>query len=252
MGFFMRKPMVAGNWKMNGEEALLISHRETLAPLELSNVDVVICPPFISLPAAQAHFADASFSYGAQDVSDHSEGAYTGQISAQMLRAMGCNYVIIGHSERRALCAETNEIIADKFVQAQKAGLIPILCVGETDFQRENGQTEEVVIGQLKAVVERVGIEAFTQAVVAYEPVWAIGTGKAATAEQAQAVHATIRHWLASQSQTIADNLRLLYGGSVNAGNARELFGQPDIDGGLIGGASLKPEAFAAIVQATG
>lgn len=248
----MRKKLVIANWKMNGDEPLLISHRETLSALNLGKVDVVICPPFVYLPAAHAHFAQAAFTYGAQDVSEHAYGAYTGQISAQMLRAMGCKYVIIGHSERRALCAETNSMVAEKVAQALKEGLTPILCVGETDFQREQGQTQEVVVGQLKAVVELVGIQALAQAIIAYEPVWAIGTGKAATAEQAQAVHLSIRTWLATQSQSVAAGVRILYGGSVNENNARELFGQPDIDGGLIGGASLKPEAFAVIVQATG
>jgi triosephosphate isomerase len=248
----MRKPLVIGNWKMNGDESLVIACRDALKALDLSLVDVAVCPPFVYLPAAQVHFANSELSYGAQDVSDHASGAYTGQISAQMLRAMGCKYGIIGHSERRALCGETNEMVANKCAQALEAGLILVVCVGETDAQREAGETESVILGQLKAVLDRVGIEGLSQAVIAYEPVWAIGTGKAATAAQAQAVHHSIRVWLASHSESIAAKVQILYGGSVNESNARELFSQPDIDGGLIGGASLKPETFAAIVRATG
>jgi triosephosphate isomerase (TIM) len=248
----MRKPLIIGNWKMNGNELLLTSMQAMLQSLDLSRVSVAICPPFVYLPAAKAQFADTNISYGAQDLSAEASGAFTGQISAQMLRAMGCKYGIIGHSERRALCAETSEMVAHKCAQALAAGIIPVVCVGETDVQRELGQTESVILGQLKAVVDHVGIDALGQAVIAYEPVWAIGTGKAATAEQAQAVHHSIRSWLATQNEGVAHKVQLLYGGSVNEGNARELFSQPDIDGGLIGGASLKPETFAAIVQATG
>lgn len=237
---------------MNGDEALLDLMRSTLNGLELGQTEVAICPPFVYLPAAKAQAAGSPFTYGAQDVSNHTSGAYTGQISAQMLRAMGCKYVIIGHSERRALCGETNAMVAEKFAQALESGLIPVLCVGETDAQREQGDTETVVIAQLKAVVDKVGIQALGEAVIAYEPVWAIGTGKAATSAQAQAVHHSIRVWLASQNESIAAKVPLLYGGSVNENNARELFEQPDIDGGLIGGASLDPAKFAAIVRATG
>ncbi len=244
----MRKPLILGNWKMNGNEALLESIREALIPLASMKTEVAVCPPFVFLPAAKAQ----GLVLGAQDLSEYAEGAYTGQISAQMLRAIGCKYVIIGHSERRALCGETNGVVAEKFARAQSVGLIPVLCVGETLEQYENGQTQAVVMSQLKAVLERVGHEAFEHAVIAYEPVWAIGTGKAATAAQAQAVHLSIRVWLANLSESLAAKVPILYGGSVNESNARELFEQPDIDGGLIGGASLKPNAFAAIVQATG
>jgi len=244
----MRKPTIIANWKMNGNEALLASIRLALKPLDSTKTEVVICPPFVFLPAAKTQ----NLIIGAQDVSEYAEGAYTGQISAQMLRAMGCKYVIIGHSERRALCGETDSVVAEKCARALNAGLIPVICVGETDEQHEKGQTQAVVTRQLKAVVDRVGIEALGQAVIAYEPIWAIGTGKAATAAQAQAVHLSIRVWLASLSESIAAKVPLLYGGSVNESNARELFEQPDIDGGLIGGASLKPESFAAIVQAIG
>lgn len=248
----MRKPMVAGNWKMNGDEALLDAHVKVLGGLDLSNVDVALCPPFVFMPAAQKTLDGTAIAWGAQDASDQEKGAFTGQISANMLGAFGCKYVIIGHSERRALCAESNEIVAEKFAQVQAAGLTPILCVGETDFQHERGQTQQVVLGQIHAVIERSGITALGNAVIAYEPVWAIGTGKAATPEQAQAVHRSIRDFLAQHDRAVADQIRILYGGSVNDENAATLFGQPDIDGGLIGGASLKPEAFATIVKATG
>jgi triosephosphate isomerase len=245
----MRKKLVIGNWKMNGNADLAVAHREQLAAIEYS-ADVAICPPFVYLHTAQHHLAGTSIGLGAQDVSDQAEGAYTGQISAQMLREVGCKYVIIGHSERRAYCAETNKIVAQKFAQARERDLIPVLCVGETLFQREQEQTEEIVIDQLKAVVEHNGIEALAHAVLAYEPVWAIGTGKAASTEQAQEVHQSLRKWLATQNASIAENLQILYGGSVKPDNALSLFAQADIDGGLIGGAALQPEAFAAIVQA--
>jgi triosephosphate isomerase len=245
----MRQKLVIANWKMNGDADLVVAHREKLAETDFT-ADVAICPPFVYLHTAGHHLADTNIALGAQDVSDHAEGAYTGQISAQMLREQGCKYVIIGHSERRALCAETNEIVAEKFVQAQTRDLIPVLCVGETLFQREQGQTEEIVITQLKTVVQRSGIAALSKAVLAYEPVWAIGTGEAATPAQAQEVHATLRAWLQMQDANAAENLQMLYGGSVKPDNAQELFSQPDIDGGLIGGAALQPEAFAAIVKA--
>lgn len=244
----MRTPIIIANWKMNGNEALLSSIRQALAPFNPAQTQVIICPPFVFLPAAKAQ----GLVTGAQDVSQHPEGAYTGEISAQMLRAMDCKYVIIGHSERRALCGETDALVAEKFAMAQSAGLIPVLCVGETKEQREAGLTEAIVLAQLRVVVDRVGINALAQALIAYEPIWAIGTGQAATSAQAQAVHHSIRGWLASFSESIAAKVPLLYGGSVNENNARELFSQPDIDGGLIGGASLKPEIFAAIVRATG
>jgi triosephosphate isomerase len=248
----MRTKIVMGNWKMNGDATLLEAHQKQLASLNLTGVEVVICPPYLVLPAAKAGSAQANFSYGAQDVSDQVSGAYTGQISAQMLRAMGCKYVIIGHSERRALCGETNALVAEKCARALEAELIPVLCVGETESQREQGKTEEVILAQLKAVADRIGTEAMGQLLIAYEPVWAIGTGKAATAAQAQAVHRSIRAWLGGLNPGLAEKVQLLYGGSVNESNARELFSQPDIDGGLIGGASLKPEVFAILAQATG
>lgn len=245
----MRQKLVIGNWKMNGDADLVVAHREKLADTDYT-AGVAICPPFLYLHTSAHHLADTNIALGAQDASDHAEGAYTGQISAQMLHGTGCKYVIIGHSERRAYCAETNEIVAEKFVQVQAKDLVPVLCVGETLFQREQGQTEEVVVGQLKAVVERAGIKALAKAVLAYEPVWAIGTGKAASKEEAQEVHNTLRGWLATKDADIAENLQILYGGSVKPDNAQELFSQSDIDGGLIGGAALQPEAFAAIVEA--
>lgn len=248
----MRTPLVIGNWKMNGDAALISAHRDRLQALGERASRAVLCPPFVYLSDAKALLKGSPVAYGAQDVSNESQGAFTGQISAEMLHDMGCKYVIIGHSERRALCAETNELVAAKFAQAQAQGLIPVLCVGETAFQRDHNQTEAVILDQLKAVVTEVGIAAFQQAVVAYEPVWAIGSGEPATPEQAQAVHAMIRQWFSRQDAAVAQGLRILYGGSVKEDNAQALFSQTDIDGGLIGGASLKVEAFANIVQAIG
>jgi len=187
---------------------------------------------------------------GAQDLSEHAQGAYTGEVSAAMLKDIGCSYVLAGHSERRQYHAESDDLVARKFVAAQGAGLVPILCVGETLDERDGGATERVIARQLDAVVARAGIGAFGKAVLAYEPVWAIGTGRTATPEQAQAVHKFIRDKLAGLDGTIAGSLRLLYGGSVKPSNAAELFGQPDVDGGLIGGASLVAEDFLAICDA--
>ena len=211
--------------------------------------DVVVCPPFPYLASAREQLP-AAIGLGAQNVSDQAEGAFTGEVAASMLAEAGCGYVIIGHSERRALYAESDAQIADKFAQVQAAGLIPVLCVGETLAEREAGNTDAVVCGQLQAVVDAVGVAAFARAVVAYEPVWAIGTGKTASPEQAQAVHARLRQSLAENDPDIAQSLRLLYGGSVKADNAALLFAQSDIDGGLIGGASLTADSFIAICQA--
>ncbi len=243
-----RTPLVAGNWKMHGGQSLVASMATALADYQ-GVADVVVCPPFPYLASAREQLP-AAIGLGAQNVSDQADGAFTGEVSAPMLAEAGCGYVIIGHSERRALYAESDAQIADKFAQVQAAGLIPILCVGETLAEREAGSTDAVVCGQLQAVVDAVGIAAFAQAVVAYEPVWAIGTGKTASPEQAQAVHACLRQSLAENDPDIAQSLRLLYGGSVKADNAALLFAQSDIDGGLIGGASLTADSFIAICQA--
>jgi triosephosphate isomerase (TIM) len=245
----MRKNLVAGNWKMHGslaENAALLS---ALKPA-LSGIEAVVCVPFPYLAQAQTELAGSSIVWGAQNLSEHSKGAYTGEVSASMLRDFGCSYVIVGHSERRSLYGESDQQVAAKFIAAQAGGLIPILCVGESLEERESGITEPVVARQLDAVIGAAGIGALANAIVAYEPVWAIGTGKTASPEQAQAVHAFIRSKIAGLDAAIAGGLVIQYGGSVKAANAAELFAQPDIDGGLIGGASLVAEEFAAICQA--
>ena len=243
-----RQPLVAGNWKMNGSQVLLGEIAAALVGYQ-GVAEVVVCPPFPYLAAARAALP-AGVQVGAQNLGDQPEGAFTGEVAGAMLSEAGCRYVIIGHSERRALYGEDDALVAAKFAQAQAAGLLPILCVGETLEEREAGNTESVVCGQLLAVIEVVGIEAFASAVVAYEPVWAIGTGKTASPEQAQEVHATLRRTLTEKSPEIASSTRLLYGGSVKADNAALLFSQSDIDGGLIGGASLTADSFIAICQA--
>lgn len=244
-----RQPLVVGNWKMNGDEKLLLAHREVLQN-QAHRAQIAICPPYVYLPAAQLHLKQTQVAYGAQDVSAHAAGAYTGEIAASMLKGFGCTYVIVGHSERRQYWGETHQQVAEKFKQALLEGLTPILCVGETLTQREAGETENLLRAQLDAVIAWVGIESLHKAVLAYEPVWAIGTGLAATPEQAQTVHQFIRAHLQQQDETLAKKMIILYGGSVNAENAKALFSMPDIDGGLIGGASLKPEVFASIVAA--
>jgi triosephosphate isomerase len=248
----MRRPFVAGNWKMNGSaasnKALLDGIKAGLAAV--TSTEVAVCPPFVYLRDVAGQLQGTAVALGAQNLSEQSGGAYTGEISAAMLLDFGCRYVIVGHSERRAIYGESDALVAGKFAAARKAGLIPILCVGELLEEREAGTTEQVIARQLDAVLALEGIAAFAQAVVAYEPVWAIGTGKTASPDQAQAVHAFIRNKLAAQDATIADKLRILYGGSVKASNAVELFGMADIDGGLIGGAALQAEEFLAICRA--
>jgi len=250
-----RRKLVAGNWKMNGsraDAAALVAG--VLAGVgRLGGVEVVLCPPFILIPlVAETVRASGRIGWGGQNLDTHASGAYTGEISGPMLRDFGCTYVIVGHSERRAYYGESDAIVADKFGAAQAAGLVPILCVGETLTEREAGQTQAVVDRQLSAVIAKHGVAALARSVIAYEPVWAIGTGRTATPAQAQEVHAFIRAKVAGQSKSVADGVRLLYGGSVKGDNAKELFAQPDIDGGLIGGASLKADDFLAICRAAG
>ena len=211
---------------------------------------LLVCPPFPYLAAVAAQAEGSAVKVGAQNVSEHDKGAYTGEVSPGMLRDAGCDYVIVGHSERRSLYGESSAQVAAKFVAAQAAGLTPILCVGETLEEREAGTTEAVVDEQLDAVFDAAGVEAFGSAVIAYEPVWAIGTGMTATPEQAQDVHKHIRGRLAAQNESIAAGVQILYGGSMKGENAAGLLGQPDIDGGLIGGASLKADDFLAIASA--
>lgn len=248
----MRRPFVAGNWKMHGtraENAQLLEALLAAVPAQPS-LDIAVCPPFVYLWEVGRLLKASHIALGAQSVCAEAVGAFTGEVSAAMLKDAGCRYVIVGHSERRALYREDDALVARKFIAAQSQKLIPILCVGETLEERERGDTMRVVSRQLAAVLDVAKVESFQDAVVAYEPVWAIGTGKNATAAQAQEVHAHIRGEVAARSGKIAAALRVLYGGSVKAGNAKELFAMPDVDGGLIGGASLKAEEFLKICAA--
>jgi triosephosphate isomerase (TIM) len=250
----VRKILVAGNWKMNGDsagnEALVAGILDGLAREAVA--EVLICPPFPYLAAVGRLLAGTAVRLGAQNVSEHAAGAYTGEVAADMLLDVGCRYVIVGHSERRSLFGETSEQVAVKASAALVAGLVPIVCVGETLAEHDGGRTEAVVTAQLDAVVSACGATALSKAVIAYEPVWAIGTGRVATPEQAQAVHAHIRSRIASRDESVAAELRILYGGSMKGENAPGLLAMPDIDGGLIGGASLKAADFLAIVDAAG
>ena len=242
----MRKGLVAANWKMNGlrqRNATLIDVLK--AGLEsCPNAEVLVCPPAVYLEQVGAELDGSLVMLGAQNLHPQQSGAFTGELSAEMLKDIGCSHVIIGHSERRQLFGEENSFIAYKFTAAQRFGLIPILCIGETQEQHEADETEAVVLEQLEAVLAYAGIEAFNNAVIAYEPVWAIGTGLTATPKQAQEVHALIRGKLAEANTVVAESTRILYGGSVKGSNAAELFAKPDIDGGLVGGASLDAEDF--------
>jgi triosephosphate isomerase len=216
-----------------------------------SSATMLLCPPYVYLPAVQSWLQGGPIALGAQDLADKpATGAYTGEVSGQMLRDVGCSYVIVGHSERRALYGETDAVVAAKFKAAQAAGLTPIVCVGETLAQREAGETRGVISGQVAAVVDSAGVNAFAKAVIAYEPVWAIGTGRTASPEQAQEVHAFIRGMISARDATIAAGLNILYGGSVKGANARSLFAMADIDGGLVGGASLAAAEFLEIFRA--
>lgn len=247
----MRKKIVAGNWKMHGNLAgnaeLLQGVRAAVAGMA---AEVAVCVPYPYLDQARRALEGSNVAWGAQDVSEHAQGAYTGEVSAAMLADFGCRYVIVGHSERRSYYGDTDAVVAAKFEAAQKAGLVPILCVGETLDERERNITAEVVTRQLDAVVSRCGIGSLANAVIAYEPVWAIGTGRTASPEQAQAVHAVIRARIAKDDAGVANGLRIQYGGSMKPANAKELMAQPDIDGGLIGGAALVAADFAAICAA--
>ena len=247
----MRQKIVAGNWKLHGSRQFATDLvGQVAAGLPLPGVSVVILPPLPYLGDLVEDFEDTALAFGAQDVSSNEKGAYTGEVSASMLVDVGATHGLVGHSERRQYHNESNELVARKFVAAINAGLIPVLCVGETLEQREAGQTESVIAAQLGPVLDLAGAQAFAKAVVAYEPVWAIGTGLTATPAQAQAVHAFIRGVVAERDARIADSLSILYGGSVKPDNAAELFSQPDVDGGLVGGASLVAADFLAIARA--
>jgi triosephosphate isomerase (TIM) len=248
----MRKYLVAGNWKMNGSSAVNseLCERIVAGLTTADSVKVVVCPPFPYLESTGSKLTGTAVSLGAQNVSECPAGAYTGEVSAGMLKDLGCEYVIVGHSERRAMMHETSEIVAAKFAAALREDLKPILCVGETLEERTQGHTEQLVGEQVRVVLDELGVEAFNAAVIAYEPVWAIGTGKTASPEQAQEVHRYIRSLIAERSAGIADAVQILYGGSVKGGNAAALFAMQDIDGGLIGGASLDAAEFLAIADA--
>lgn len=247
----MRKKAVLGNWKMNGTRADVERWSAATAVLasSYSRIDIGILPSFVHLSDARAAGGER-LRIGAQDVAVQRNGAFTGAVSAEMLVDLGVTWVLVGHSERRHVFGETDALVARKFTRALEAGLQPILCLGETLEERESGQTEAVVLRQLNAVINAGGAEALGSALLAYEPVWAIGTGRTATPDQAQQVHACIRSAIAKQDAMLASLVRILYGGSVKGSNAAQLFGQPDVDGGLIGGASLVPEEFAAICRA--
>lgn len=251
----MRQMFVAGNWKMHGNKAdikTLVTGLNAMSD-RAGKTKVAVCPPAIYVDYAKRSLAVDNIELGVQNIAEEPvQGAFTGEISAEMVKDLGCQYVILGHSERRAIYKETDAEIANKVETAVKAGLTPILCVGETLDEREAGQLETVITTQINAVVEKVGISAFKNIVIAYEPVWAIGTGKTATAGQAQEVHAFIRSLLSGYDADIAKGVIIQYGGSVKPGNAKELFSQPDIDGGLIGGASLNADDFMAICAAAG
>ncbi len=250
----MRRSLVVANWKMHGRKSevteLLSAIKKGINAGDAKAEKVVVCPPSLFLGQVEQELAGSKIAIGAQNAHPQIKGAFTGEVAFAMLKEFSCSYVIIGHSERRELFAETDKFIAEKFLAAQAQGLIPILCVGETQEQRENGLSHAVVLEQLQAVINEAGIEAFSSSVLAYEPIWAIGTGLTATPEQAQEVHATLRSFLAGLDQKVADDITILYGGSVKANNAKALFDQADIDGALVGGASLDAKEFLTICAA--
>ncbi|MGJ8484952.1 triose-phosphate isomerase [Pseudoalteromonas sp. SYSU M81236] len=240
-----RKPMVAGNWKMNGSLELVEQLSSAIKDVQSDELDIVVFPPFPLINAV----IQQDVVVGSQTVSENQAGAFTGEVDAQLVKDLGATYTLVGHSERRSIYGESDEVVADKFARAQDVGLTPVLCVGESEQQREANETELVVAAQIDAVINKLGVAALKNSVVAYEPVWAIGTGKTASPEQAQAVHKFIREKIASLDDDLAQQLTILYGGSVNEKNSELLFAQPDIDGGLIGGASLKADSFTAICE---
>lgn len=248
----MRRPLMAGNWKMNGS---IKSIRELLEGIKqevtgIKEVEFAVFPPFVYLGLVQQLLSDTPIRWGAQNLSEHPSGAFTGEISAPMLLDFNCTYVLVGHSERRTLYGETDAVVARKFAAARKAGLNPVLCLGESLEERERGVTEAIVAHQLDAVLELEGRQGLNDSVIAYEPVWAIGTGKTASPAQAQEVHAFIRGKIAEHDAKMAASIPILYGGSMKSSNAAELLAMPDIDGGLIGGASLDAGEFVSIAKA--
>ena len=246
----MKKKMIAGNWKMNGDNT---SAAEIIAGIldaaNASSHDVVVAPPFVYLSSVAEKISGSKIHLSAQNLADQESGAYTGEVSAKMISDVGCTYVLVGHSERRQMYGETNAVVAQKTTLALSNGLVPILCVGETLEERESNQWKEVVLAQLDAVIAQCGIDAFQKIIVAYEPVWAIGTGKSASAEIANEVHEFIYYTLTSKSDNIRPSLKVLYGGSVTADNSAQYMSQTYIDGVLVGGASLKPSVFSEIIR---
>jgi triosephosphate isomerase len=248
----MRSKLVVGNWKLHGS----LAANEALARSLTRNIPAnglaacAVCVPYPYLAQVQGLLQGTAIGWGSQDVSRFEQGAYTGEVSARMLVELGCRYAIVGHSERRTLFGDTDAIVVEKFAAARRAGLTPIFCVGETLAERESGATEKVLERQVRALTAKCGAQEVAGGVIAYEPVWAIGTGRTATAQQAGEAHAFIRGLVASQDGRVAESIRILYGGSVKAANAAELFAMPDVDGGLVGGASLVAEEFVAIWRA--
>ncbi len=246
----MRQSLIMGNWKMNGtRESGKALCTAIMAGLNENDKNIAICVPAVYLADLQTLTSNSPLALGAQNVANQASGAYTGEISATMLKEFGCEYALVGHSERRTYYGDTDASVAERFCQAQAQGVIPVLCIGETLAEREQGETFNVVNTQLDAVIAKAGIAAFANAVIAYEPVWAIGTGKVATDDQAQEVHKAIREKLAGLDAVIAEKIQILYGGSMKADNAKALLAMPDIDGGLIGGASLDAQSFLAIYR---
>lgn len=248
----MRRPVVAGNWKLHGSRAAVTSLVDAISRecAAFPSVDVAVCPTFVHIPLAVERAGDSGLATGAQDVSDQAEGAFTGEVAAPMLAEAGCRYAIVGHSERRARHGELDRTVAIKCRAAAEAGLTPIVCVGESLAQRDEGEALAAVRGQLDVVLDQIGADGLCGAVIAYEPIWAIGTGRTATPEQAQEIHATLRQRLAECDEQLASETRLVYGGSVKGANAGDLFTQADIDGALVGGASLDADEFLKICRA--
>jgi triosephosphate isomerase (TIM) len=243
---------IGGNWKLNGDRATLnaLANEIATATNDIKNVDIVLFPPFVYLDCIGQTLNKTHIALGAQNQANVEQGAFTGEVAPGMVKDIGCQYVLLGHSERRHVYHETNETITEKMALALAQGLKPVLCVGETKAERDAGQTEAVVLEQLKTALSVVDESALATLVIAYEPVWAIGTGEVATPEQAQATHAEIRHYLSSLNAEIAKKIPIIYGGSLKPGNAQEILAKPDVDGGLIGGASLKADQFSAICHA--
>jgi len=246
----MRQSIVMGNWKMNGSRSEGIELANAIiAGLSDGDKGIAVCVPTVYLSDIENVVRNTPLALGGQNVADHESGAYTGETSALMLKETGCSYALVGHSERRSYYGDTNESVAARFCQAQKEGIIPVLCIGETLEERESDTTFAVIDEQLNAVIDMAGVDALANSVIAYEPVWAIGTGKTASDAQAQEVHKYIREQIAAKSQAIAENVQIVYGGSVKPDNAKAIFAMPDIDGGLIGGASLDAASFLAIYK---